>query len=72
MTAPAIFKGVQEGIAHLPAVELYTLTAPVGVHPAGSTVSRGTLERHGYAIDNQRPETRGQRLEVCTGSFQLS
>ena len=48
MNAPATFVGIQEGFAHLPAIELYTLLAPVGDHPVGSTVSRQTLELHGY------------------------
>jgi hypothetical protein len=38
----------------MPAFELYTLLLPVGDHPAGSTVSRQTLERHGYSIVHTR------------------
>lgn len=48
MNTPAIFLGIQPGYENLPPVELYNLLAPVGHHPAGSTVSRKTLEDHGY------------------------
>ena len=48
MNAPAIFLGIQPGFNHLPAIELYNLLAKVGHHPVGSTVSRKTLEDHGY------------------------
>jgi hypothetical protein len=48
MNAPAIFLGIQPGFNHLPTIELYNLLAKVGHHPAGSTVSRKTLEDHGY------------------------
>lgn len=48
--APAIFIGVQEGFGPIPAQELYNLLTNVGTHPAGSTVTRQTLERHGYAV----------------------
>lgn len=48
--APAVFVGIQPGFRHLPAIELYNLTEQVGVHPAGSTVSRGTLESHGFFV----------------------
>ena len=48
--APAYFVGVQDGFGFMPAFELYTLTGPVGFHPAGSTVSRETIEKHGYSV----------------------
>jgi hypothetical protein len=48
--APAKFIGIQEGFGLVPPVELYTLDAPVGEHPVGSSVSRQTLERHGYQV----------------------
>ncbi len=48
MNTPAIFLGIQPGFKHIPPIELYNLLAPVGRHPAGSTVSRKTLEEHGY------------------------
>jgi hypothetical protein len=48
MNAPAIYLGLQPGISHLPPIELYNLLVPVGRHPAGSTVSRKTLEEHGF------------------------
>src|SRR5688500_17098110 len=48
--APAIYIGTMAGIQHLPAIDLYNLLAPVGVHPVGSTVSRTTLETHGFCL----------------------
>ena len=48
MTAPALFLGIQPGFGDVSAIELYVLLSPVGHHPVGSTVSRQTLERHGY------------------------
>lgn len=47
MTTPAIYVGLQAGFRKQPPIELYNLLAPVGNHPAGSTVSRQTLEKHG-------------------------
>jgi hypothetical protein len=47
MTTPAIYVGRQAGFRKQPPIELYNLVAPVGEHPAGSTVSRQTLEKHG-------------------------
>jgi len=47
MPTSAIFVGLQAGFRKQPPIELYNLIAPVGVHPAGSTVSRQTLEKHG-------------------------
>lgn len=49
MNTPAVYLGLQPGFKHLPPIELYNLLAPVGHHPAGSTVSRKTLEDHGLA-----------------------
>jgi len=48
MDAPALFLGLQEGCSHIPPFEIYVLLASVGEHPAGSTVSRQTLEKFGY------------------------
>lgn len=48
--APAFFVGVQEGFQHLPAIEIYNLTAQLGDVPAGSTVSRATLEDAGFYL----------------------
>lgn len=50
MLAPALFLGIQPGFDAYSAIELYVLLAPVGHHPVGSTVSRQTLERHGYSL----------------------
>jgi hypothetical protein len=55
--APAKFVGLQEGFGLQPQEELYNLHAPVGPHPAGSTVSRTTLEKHGYTVFPDRPES---------------
>jgi len=41
---------MQPGFGEVAAIELYVLISPVGHHPVGSTVSRQTLERHGYHI----------------------
>ena len=48
--APATFIGIQDGFGVAPAIELYALTAPVGMHPIRSSVSRRTLESHGYYV----------------------
>lgn len=58
MNAPAVFLGVQSGFLHLPPIELFTLLVPVGEHPAGSTVSRQTLESHGYRVEFLQPVSR--------------
>lgn len=50
MPAPALFLGIQPGFGEAAAIELYVLLSPVGHHPVGSTVSRQTLERHGYNL----------------------
>ena len=50
MAAPALFLGIQPGFGDVSAIELYVLLSPVGHHPIGSTVSRQTLERHGYNL----------------------
>jgi hypothetical protein len=47
---PAVFIGTLPGFRELPAIDLYNLLTPVGEHPAGSTVSGRTLERHGYRV----------------------
>lgn len=49
-TIPAYFTGIQEGGGLVPDIELWTLIHPVGIHPAGSTVSRTTIEAHGYSL----------------------
>jgi hypothetical protein len=46
----AIYIGTMPGHAQVPPLDLYNLLVPVGEHPAGSTVSRGTLERHGVPV----------------------
>lgn len=47
--APANFIGLQDGFG-TPPIELFILTKQVGDHPANSTVSRQTLEKHGYEV----------------------
>ena len=44
----ADYCGVMDGI------ELWTILEPIPGHPVGSTVSRQTLERAGFAIPNRR------------------
>jgi hypothetical protein len=61
MTSPAIYVGLQAGLRHQPPIELYNLIAPVGDHPAGSTVSRQTLEKHGVNFAPVRPERKARR-----------
>lgn len=50
--APANFLGVQEGLPSrgVPDIELYNITQDIPGHPAGSTVSRRTLEANGYTV----------------------
>lgn len=48
--APADFIGIQEGTGRIPGFELYNLTQDIPGHPAGSTVSRETLESAGYKL----------------------
>src|SRR5688572_32858809 len=47
---PATYIGTMPGFENLPAIDLYNLHVPVGVHPIGSTVSRTTLEKHGFRV----------------------
>lgn len=49
-SAPAYFIGVQAGFDGEGSIDLFTLTRPVGEHPVDSTVSRQTLEKHGYHV----------------------
>jgi hypothetical protein len=58
--APAIFIGIQDGFGVIPAIELYALTAPVGMHPVRSSVSRRTLESHGYYVPPVGPKAVAQ------------
>jgi hypothetical protein len=51
LALPARFIGVQAGFGDdYPSVDLFTLNEQVGEHPADSTVSRQTLESHGYTV----------------------
>jgi hypothetical protein len=68
MTAPAQYLGLQPGFRHLPAIELYNLLAPVGEHPRGSTVSRQTLEKHGYTLPSRRRLRRRFRPLTATAA----
>lgn len=67
MNTPAVFLGIQPGFKNLPPVELYNLLAPVGHHPAGSTVSRKTLEDHGYLPPHALPVPIRVRLQKSSG-----
>jgi hypothetical protein len=50
MNTPAVYLGTQPGYKHQPPIELYNLLIQVGCHPVGSTVSRKTLENHGFNL----------------------
>lgn len=52
--APAVYCGRQAGYLHLPAFDLYTLTADIEGHPKGSTVSEHTLRRLGFTLPSHR------------------
>ena len=64
MNAPAVFLGIQPGFRHLPAIELFNLLVPMGEYPVGSTVSRQTLESHGYRVRFLQPPARGRSTTV--------
>lgn len=59
---PAVYIGTQPGFRSIPAIELYNLLVPVGEHPVGSTVSRSTLERHGWHVPKLPKKTRSRVL----------
>lgn len=46
--APAVYYGWQDGTARMQGFELWLLTQDIDGHPAGSSVSRRTLEEAGY------------------------
>jgi len=48
-SAIAVYLGWQSGGIFTQGFALYNLTQPVGIHPAGSTVSEQTLNRLGYS-----------------------
>ena len=68
MIAPAQFLGIQPGFGEVSPIELYVLLSPVGHHPVGSTVSRQTLERHGYniVIDQRNPQSAASQFKSAT------
>lgn len=61
MIAPAVYLGFQPGFKSIPGIELYNLLRPVGEHPVGSTVSRQTLESHGYVVPARRRRRAARR-----------
>jgi len=63
-SAPATFIGIQDGFGVAPAIELYALTAPVGMHPVRSSVSRRTLESHGYYVPPLSPKSGAPAAEA--------
>jgi len=65
LIAPVQFLGIQPGFGNEAALELYILLSPVGHHPVGSTVSRRTLERHGYSL---MPEGHDGSLKVVNST----
>ncbi len=64
--APAVYQGFQEGTGKIPGFELYNLTEDIEGHPAGSTVSRQTLEQAGFTVP---PQTQNTQPEVPGGFF---
>lgn len=51
-----IFEGIQEvGFEGYPDFSLYTLTQRIEGHSQGSTVSRDTLEEHGFVLSQDAP-----------------
>ena len=63
------------GFENLPAIDLYNLHVPVGVHPIGSTVSRTTLEKHGFCVPLMTASERhgdGDMSEVEFPSLQVA
>ncbi len=46
--APAVYCGWQKGTALIPGFEVWILVRDIEGHPAGSSVSRQTLELAGY------------------------
>ena len=69
MTAPVQFLGIQPGFGEVSAIELYVLLSPVGHHPIGSTVSRQTLERHGYNLTIDHREKPGKSPTAPGGAL---
>jgi hypothetical protein len=61
MNVPAVYLGTQPGFNQVPPVELYNLLVKVGHHPVGSTVSRQTLEEHGYRPSHFQPSRPNQQ-----------
>jgi hypothetical protein len=51
--APAVYAGWQPGTRHHPGFEIWTLTRDIAGHPAGSSVSRQTLELAGFACPSR-------------------
>jgi len=55
-TMTVVFTGLQEtGFPDFPAFSLYDLIEDLPAHPKGSTVSRNTLEGHGYVFPADAP-----------------
>jgi len=50
----ARYEGIQRVPEYAFELELWTLEESIPGHPKGSTVSRTTLERAGYALPNRR------------------
>ena len=60
LPAPADFIGIQCCFEE-ESIELFTLNEPVGEHPVASTVSRQTLESHGYHVPSRAELLMGMR-----------
>jgi len=64
----AVYLGWQSGGIFAQGFALYNLTQPVGIHPAGSTVSEQTLNRYGYTA----PDIYASRSTDDTGELTCS
>lgn len=50
-----IFMFIQPGVFEFPDSPMYDLTVDIPGHPAGSTVTRKTLEDNGFTLPNDAP-----------------
>lgn len=51
-----IFEGIQEvGLDDYPSFPIYTITQRIYTHPAGSTLSKDTIEAYGFVLESEAP-----------------
>lgn len=65
--APVTFKGIQKGVPEkgVPDIEQWNLTEDIPGHRAGGTISRGELERLGFAVP-EAPKGETKEAEPAT------